>query len=32
MEAEFAPREKELVAIQREIKQAEDKLRATPRS
>lgn len=26
MEAEFAPREKELVAMQREIKQAEDKL------
>lgn len=26
MEAEFAPREKELVALQREIKQAEDKL------
>lgn len=26
METEFAPREKELVAIQREIKQAEDKL------
>lgn len=26
MEAEFAPREKELVALQRDIKQAEDKL------